>query len=117
MSDCADARRLALSLPEATEHDHHGMPSFRVRGKIYATVPDDDHIRIMLDENEIHAVVADNPEVCAEVYWGKQLSCVVVNLSMASRELLAELITEAWLRKAPKSVARDFLNRAAMLSD
>jgi len=45
VGDLAQARSLALSLPEATEQDHHGMPSFRVRGKIYATVPDDEHIR------------------------------------------------------------------------
>ena len=37
----AAARRLALSFPEATEQDHHGMPSFRVDGKIFTTVPDE----------------------------------------------------------------------------
>jgi hypothetical protein len=26
----AEARRLALALPETTEEDHHGIPSFRV---------------------------------------------------------------------------------------
>ena len=36
-------RRLALSLPEATESAHMGHPDFRVRGKIFATLgsPDD----------------------------------------------------------------------------
>jgi hypothetical protein len=33
-----DARFLALSLPEAVELDHHGRPSFRVGGKIFATL-------------------------------------------------------------------------------
>ncbi|MDQ2723701.1 MAG: hypothetical protein M3Y19_10410 [Actinomycetota bacterium] len=88
-----------------------------MRGKVYATVPDDEHIRIMLDEHEIRAAVANNPEVCGEVYWGKRLSCVVVNVSKASRELLAELITEAWLGKVPKTVARDFLNCVPTISD
>ena len=27
------------SLPESTEQDHHGMASFRVRGRIFATSP------------------------------------------------------------------------------
>jgi hypothetical protein len=31
------ARHLALGLPEAVEQDHHGRPSFRVGGKIFAT--------------------------------------------------------------------------------
>jgi hypothetical protein len=30
-------RELALQLPEATEQDHHGRPSFRV-GRIFATI-------------------------------------------------------------------------------
>ncbi|MDQ2723338.1 MAG: MmcQ/YjbR family DNA-binding protein [Actinomycetota bacterium] len=110
MTDLALARSLALSLPEAVERDHHGMPSFRVRGKIYATVPDDEHVRIMLDEHEIRAAVAENPQTCVELYWGERLSCVVVTLDAASPELLQELITEAWLRKAPKTLTRKFLS-------
>ncbi len=29
---------MALALPESVEQDHHGMPSFRVRGRIFATL-------------------------------------------------------------------------------
>lgn len=29
-------RRIALALPDAIEQDHHGRPSFRVAGKIFA---------------------------------------------------------------------------------
>jgi hypothetical protein len=57
------------------------MPSFRVRGKILATVPDDGHIRVMLAEDEIRAVVAEYPDLCAPSYWGKRLACVVVSLA------------------------------------
>jgi hypothetical protein len=102
-----DARNLALALPEATEEDHHGMPSFRVRGKIFATVPDDHHVRIMVDEAEIRAVTAENPLICQPVFWGKRLACVVVDLDGARRLLLRELLTEAWLRKAPKRLAQN----------
>jgi hypothetical protein len=98
-------RRLALSLPEATEQDHHGMASFRVRHKIFATVPDPDHIRIMVDESEILAVVSAYPGVCEPRYWGKRLACVVVSTHDAPSQLLQDLLTEAWLRKAPKHLA------------
>jgi len=104
----AEARALALALPEATENDHHGMNSFRVRGKIFATVPDDEHIRIMLPETEIRAAVAESPDTCAEFYWGKRLSCVVVTLGEAPRSILRELLTDAWLAKAPTALAREF---------
>ena len=40
-----EARRLALALPESAEQDHHGFPSFRIRGRIFATLPDDTHVR------------------------------------------------------------------------
>ena len=71
MTTLAQARKLALALPEATEQDHHDMTSFRVRGKIFATVPDDTHLRIMVDEMEIRAAVAENPDACQELYWGQ----------------------------------------------
>ena len=64
------AHAFALSLPEAVEQDHHGIPSFRVRGRIFATVPDEDHLRIMVDEGEIRAAVAEDPEAFAELWWG-----------------------------------------------
>jgi len=95
------ARRLALALPEAAEQDHHDIGSFRVRGKIFATVPDQHHLRIMVDEDEIRAAVAANPGVCEEVYWGKRLSCVAVDLRRASKALVSELLTDAWMRRAP----------------
>jgi hypothetical protein len=88
-------RGIALALPEVTESDHHGMASFRVRGKIFATVPDDEHVRIMLDENGIRSAVAEEPLICDEFCWGKKLSCV-----------LRELLTDAWLLKAPVSLTR-----------
>jgi hypothetical protein len=108
MSDLAEARALALALPDVIEQDHHGMASFRVRGKILATLPDEDHIRIMVGETEIHAAVAHYPSVCAEFYWGQRLACVVVALAPAPSELIRELLAESWLRKAPKALARDF---------
>ena len=57
-------RSLALGLPEVTEQDHHGIASFRVGGKIFATIPDVDHMRVMLDENEIRAAVAEDRDAC-----------------------------------------------------
>jgi hypothetical protein len=104
-------RRLALSLPEATEQDHFGINSFRVRKKIFATVPDAGHIRIMVDEPEILAAVAEDPASCEPMYWGKRPACVVVNIRTARVALLRELLTEAWLRKAPKSLGQSLTDR------
>ncbi len=107
-----DARSLALSLPQVTEQDHHGIASFRIRGKIFATVPDERHLRVMVDEEEIHAAVSGNPAVFHEFYWGTRLACLVVDLAGASRRQVRELLNEAWLRKAPPVLARQLQSGA-----
>jgi len=112
MTTLQQARALALALPEASEQDHHGMASFRIRGRIFATVPDDAHLRIMVDDRAIHWAVTDHPSACQEFYWGKRLACVVVDLARATPELVDELLVEAWARKAPQKLARS-LDRLA----
>jgi hypothetical protein len=101
-----DARALALSLPEASEQDHHGRPSFRVAGKIFATLWDGEHMNVMLDEPGILTAVAEHPDCCAEVHWGRRLAAVRVALPAVERALLGELLADAWEGKAPASVAR-----------
>jgi hypothetical protein len=98
----ADARALALSLPESVEQDHHGRPSFRVAGKIFATLWSEEQLNVMLDEGGIRTAVADAPESCREVWWGKRLAAVAVSLDRVDRDRLAELLADAWEGKAPK---------------
>lgn len=100
------AREIALALPEATEEDHHGMPSFRVRGKIFATVPDDRHIRVFVGPDEIQAAVRADPAAFEELWWGRRLSGVRVRLAKADRHQVADLLEEAWRRRAPKRLVR-----------
>ena len=96
------ARQLTVALPEAVEQDHHGRPSFRVANKIFATQWDDDHMNVMLDEGGIRAAVQREPETFEEVWWGKRLAAVRVDLRLVDSEPLAKLLEEAWELKAPK---------------
>jgi len=77
----AEARSLALSLPEAVELDHHGRPSFRVGGKIFATLWNDGRMNVMLDEGGILTAVESAPDACEKVWWGKRLAAVGVTLA------------------------------------
>ena len=90
------ARQLALALPETVERDHHGRPSFRVSKRIFATLWDPEHMNVMLDEPGIRTAVAEHPEICREVWWGKRLAATRVDLNVVERDLLRELLTDAW---------------------
>lgn len=102
-----EVRRLLRGLPEVTEEPHHELASFRVRGRIFATVPDDQHLRLMLEGSQIRALVREEPSSFHEFYWGKRLACVVVELANVRRSQLNFLLIEAWLHKAPPRLARE----------
>jgi hypothetical protein len=93
------ARQIALALPGTVEQDHHGRPSFRVRERIYATLWDEQHMNVMLDEPGILTAVAEHPDVCSEVWWGKRLAATRVDLQVADIALLEELLEDAWESK------------------
>jgi len=101
------ARQLALALPGAVEQDHHGRPSFRVGGKIFATIWDAEHMNVMLDEGGILTAVEANPEACEEIYWGKRLAAVRVDLGQAHASLLKGLLEDAWEVKAGRPLGAD----------
>jgi hypothetical protein len=99
------ARRFALGLPEATEEPHFDLSSWRVRGKIFATIPPGgDTLRINVGPDECQALIEGEPEAFAEIIWGKRpvRDWVQVNLPAADPAEVRELLEDAWRRKAPK---------------
>lgn len=107
----SDARTFALSLPETVEEPHFEYSSFRVRagGKIFATVPPEGtHLHIFVDEHSARGVVAETPSACEELWWGSRLCGVRVNFALADRELVCELLEEAWRKRAPKRAIADY---------
>ena len=94
-----EARQFALGLPETVEQDHHGRPSFRVMKRIFATLWDERHMNVMLDEAGVMTAVADHPSKCGEVYWGKRLAAARVDLDAADPALLRALLEDAWETK------------------
>lgn len=96
-----DVRAAALSLDGTEERDHHGFPAFRTRRRIFATMPDDEHLRVLLPEEEIRAAVAEWPGWCAELWWGKKLTAVQVELRACDADVVGELLEDAWRHAAP----------------
>jgi hypothetical protein len=93
------ARELALSLPGAVEQDHHGRPSFRVGGRIFATLWSGERMNVMLDEDGILTALDAYSDACEAVHWGKRLAAVGVRFADADPELLADLLEDAWESK------------------
>jgi len=82
------------------------MTSFRVRRRIFATVPPDDaHLHVFVDENDSRAAVAENPVAFEELWWGRRLRGVRVNLAAADADRVCELLEDAWRKKAPRRLA------------
>ena len=94
--DHDDVRKLALGLDGTEERDHHGFPSFRTTRRIFATLPDETHLRLMLPEEEIRAAVAEWPGWAEEQWWGKRLAAVRVDLTTCDADVVAELLEDAW---------------------
>ena len=99
-----DYRRIALSLPEATESSHQNHPDFRVRGKIFATFrPERGHGVVMLTREEQDVLVRAEPTVFTPVAggWGLR-GATIVMLERADEKTVYSALRMAWRRKAPK---------------
>ncbi len=101
----AQARRIALALPEAAEAPHHHMTSFRVRGKIFATVPPEGtHLHIFVGDDHRELALAAHPACCEKLWWGAKVAGLRVTLAPAPPALVRDLLLTAWRAKAPRSL-------------
>jgi hypothetical protein len=104
----ADARRLALALPEAAEAPHFEYTSFRVRGKIFATAPPDGaHLHVFVDDDERERAVELHPEWAEKLWWGKKVVGVRIRLARAAPAEVRRMLGNAWSRKAPRALVTE----------
>ncbi len=104
----AGVRKLALAFPEVSEQPHHDMTSFRVRGKIFATMPPEGgRLHVFLPEDEVASYCAEFPTAVEELWWGTKLRGCRVILRHADRAFVREMLAESWRRKAPKTMHAD----------
>lgn len=109
----ATVRRHALSLPEATEEPHFDYTSFRVRGKIFATMPPEEkHLHAFVAEEHRKAFLAMSLPWIAELPWGKKIIGLRITLADADTAVVKQLLEFAWRNKAPKSLRAGFGDRA-----
>jgi len=101
----AEFRRIALSMPEASENAHMAHPDFRVGGKIFATLgyPDEGHGMVVLPPEEQARFVKSDPAAFtpAKGAWGRRGS-TCVRLEAVDPSRLWRAIEIAWGKRAPK---------------
>ena len=99
----AQVRGFALSLPEVTEEPHFQLASFRIRGKIIATIPPGDaFLHVFVSDEERDLALAMEPGFIEKLYWGERIAGVRVVLAKAKPGVVKRLLVQAWMRKAPK---------------
>jgi len=105
--DAADLRRIALGLPGAEEKAHFGKADFRVRTRIFATLPVPGKAVFKFTPDEQAMLVEAEPTVFRPVPggWGRK-GWTEADLSTADEATLASACLRAWRNVAPPTLAR-----------
>lgn len=96
-------RKYALSLGEVTEAPHHEYSSFRVRGKIFVTVPPkEDVIHVFVAEADREQALALYPEWAGKLLWGGKVRGLRITLALAAPTAVKALVGKAYDTQAGK---------------
>ncbi|MFJ3902961.1 MmcQ/YjbR family DNA-binding protein [Streptomyces sp. NPDC090025] len=103
MSTSDDVRALALALPETTEKVAWSMPTFRVAGKMYLTLPDDEtSMAVRCPKLERDELTLAEPEK----FWvaDHEASSAWVRVRLAAvddPDELRAIVVDSWRQAAP----------------
>src|SRR5438128_60561 len=106
-------RRIAMSLPQASEAAHMGHPDFRVASRIFATLghPRGGWGMVKLTPEQQEFFVRAQPAAFAPVKggWGRG-GATQVRLRAAKQGAVREALITAWRNRAPKRLAESILD-------
>lgn len=104
-------RKHALSLEAVTEAPHHDYSSFRVRGKIFVTVPPaGTSIHVFVGPEDRDQALALYPEFAERLLWGSKVVGLRIALSSAKPAVVKALITRAYVTRVLKGAGPKPLN-------
>ena len=127
MAEWEDVRRIALALPETSEETSRGLASWSVRGKGFvwerplrrsdlqalgAGAPTGPILGARVEHLVAKdALLATDPKVFFTTPHFEGYPAVLVRLPQIRIEDLEELIVKAWLTRAPKRLAQEYLEQ------
>jgi hypothetical protein len=124
-----DVRRIALSLPDTTEAVSWGNAHWRVKNKGFVwerplhqsdlaalkalgeEAPEGAILGVRVADLGVkEAVIADDPQLFFTIPHFEGYPAILVRLDLIGVRELEELIVEAWLDRAPKRLAQQYLD-------
>ncbi|MEA2418223.1 MAG: hypothetical protein QOE60_429 [Thermoleophilaceae bacterium] len=126
MASWDDVRRLALALPETSERMSRDTRQWRVKDKLFVwerplrradlealgdSAPDGPILGARVEHLVAkEALLADDPSVYFTTPHFDGYPAILAQLEKISLEDLEELIVEAWLARAPKRLAKAYID-------
>lgn len=107
----ADVRRIALALPGVEEGQWYGTPGLKVKGKGFTRLKEKMDDVIVLGVGtllERDFLLESDPAVFFITDHYRDYPALLINLAAISEDTLAELLTMAWRRTAPKKLVAEF---------
>ncbi|HEY5198468.1 MAG TPA: MmcQ/YjbR family DNA-binding protein [Solirubrobacteraceae bacterium] len=106
MIDWTRVLELAGTLPEVEPGYSYGTPALKLRNKLIARLREDgETLVVRADVDEREALIAAAPEKFFLTPHYQPHPWVLVRLSRVEPDELRELLTDAWLLRAPKRLA------------
>jgi hypothetical protein len=128
MATWEDVRRIALALPETGERLSRGLCQWRVGDKLFVwerplrpkevdALGDDAPDGLILGARVEHvvakeALLADDPRVFFTTSHFDGYAAVLVRFDRIAIDDLDELVTEAWLARAPSRLVKAYLDKS-----
>jgi hypothetical protein len=128
VADWDDVHRLALGLPETSERMSRDLRQWRVKDKLFvwerplrrreievlgSDAPDGAILGARVEHlGAKEALLADDPHVFFTTPHFDGYPAILVRLDRITAEDLEEVVTEAWLARAPNRLANEYLERS-----
>lgn len=101
--------RIASELPGVEAGTAYGTPALRVKGAFMCRLREDgETLAIRCDVEERPFLIEAHEELFVTPHY-EAWPMVLVALPRAEEQLVRELVEDAWVLKAPKSLAKAFL--------
>lgn len=109
MSTSDEVRALALALPETTEKEAWSMPTFRVAGKMFLTLPENEtSMAVRCPKEERDELVLAEPDK----FWiaGHEAAFAWVRVRLAAvddADELRAIVLDSWQQAAPPRLLKE----------